>query len=46
MIKNRYISCLLNISNKDLIKGISELNSIYKNKIIFKDTLVCLEYKK
>ena len=46
MIKNRYISCLLEVSNKDLINGMNELNSIYKDKIKFKDTLICLEYKK
>ena len=46
MIKNRYMSCLLDVSNKDLDIGIDELKSIYKDKIKFKDTLICLEYKK
>ena len=46
MIENRYMSCLLDVSKKDLFNGINELNSIYKDRIKFKDTLVCLEYKK
>ena len=46
MIKNRYMSCLLDVSNKDLFNGIDELNSTYKDRIKFKDTLICLEYKK
>ena len=46
MIKNRYISCLLNISDKEMIKGTSEIKSNYKNQIKFTDTLNCLRYKK
>ena len=46
MIKNRYISCLLNISDKEIIKGTSEIKSNYKNQIKFTDTLNCLSYKK
>ena len=46
MIKNRYISCLLNMSLKDLTIGINELNSKYKNYIKFNDTLKCIYYKK
>ncbi len=45
MIKNRYMSCLLDVSSKDLFNGINELKSTYKERIKFKDTLVCLEYK-
>ena len=46
MIKNRYISCLLNISNKEIKKGINELRSNYKNQIKFTDSLNCINYKK
>ena len=46
MLKERYISCLLNMSNKDLKFGISEIKSKYKNQIKFTDTLKCISYRK
>ena len=46
MIKARYISCLLYISRKEILKGIDELNLNYKKKISFIDTLKCIAYKK
>jgi ubiquinone/menaquinone biosynthesis C-methylase UbiE len=46
MIKDRYISCLLNISAKDLKLGIGELNLKLKNQISFIDTLKCITFKK
>ena len=46
MINLRYISCLLNMSNEDLDKGISEIKSKFKNQIKFTDTLKCISYKK
>jgi ubiquinone/menaquinone biosynthesis C-methylase UbiE len=46
MIKNRYISCLLNLSDKEIKKGINEIRSNYKNQIKFTDTLNCINYKK
>ena len=46
MIKDRYISCLLNISDKEIKKGINEIKSNYKNQIKFTDTLNCISYKK
>jgi len=46
MIKDRYMSCLLNISSNNLKKGISEIKLNYKNKIKFTDTLNCISYKK
>ncbi|MDA7828970.1 methyltransferase domain-containing protein [bacterium] len=46
MIKNRYISCLLNMPIKNLSKGINELSSKYKINIKFTDTLKCISYKK
>ena len=32
MIKNRYMSCLLSLSKKDIEKGIDEINLNYKNQ--------------
>ena len=46
MIKNRYISCLLDISANEIKKGVNEINTNYKNKIKFTDTLNCINYKK
>ena len=46
MIRERYISCLLNLSNKEIKFGISEIKSKYKNQIKFTDTLKCISYRK
>lgn len=46
MIKSRFISCLLKLSNKQLQQGIIEIKSKYKNQIKFNDTLNCISYKK
>ncbi len=46
MIKNRYISCLLNLSRKEIKKGVEEVKSNFKNQIKFTDTLICINYKK
>jgi ubiquinone/menaquinone biosynthesis C-methylase UbiE len=46
MIKSRYISCLLNVSDKEIKKGVKELMFIYKKKIKFTDTLECISFKK
>ena len=46
MLKARYISCLLYLSRKEILKGIDELNLNYKKKISFTDTLKCIAYKK
>ena len=46
MIRERYISCLLNMSDKEINFGISEIKSKYKNQIKFTDTLKCISYKK
>ena len=45
MIKSRYISCLLSMNNKDLMKGIEELRFKYSNKMNFIDTLKCISFK-
>jgi len=46
MIRERYISCLLSMSNKEIKFGISEIKSKYKNQIKFTDTLKCISYRK
>ncbi len=45
MLKQRYISCLINISISQIHKGIKEINEIYPNKILFEDILICIKYK-
>ena len=42
MIKNRYISTLIPLSKKQLILGVQEINSKYKNILRFKDKLICI----
>ena len=46
MVKSRYISCLLDLNNDEISKGVSELRSKYKDQIKFTDTLKCISYKK
>ncbi len=46
MIKSRYISCLLNLKHNEIMKGISEIKSKYRNQIKFTDTLKCISYRK
>ena len=46
MIRKKYISCLLNMSSKEINQGISEIKSKYKNQIKFTDTLKCISYRK
>jgi len=46
MIKNRFTSCLLNISDLGIKKGINEINEKYKKKLIFVDRLICISYQK
>ena len=42
MIKNRYISTLLNLTNKQIADGIKEINTTFKKEVKFKDRLICL----
>ena len=42
MIKNRYISTLIPLSKKQLVLGLQEINSKYKNILRFKDKLICI----
>ena len=46
MLRSRYISCLLDLKNNEILKGISEIKSKYKNQIKFTDTLKCISYRK
>ena len=46
MVRSRYISCLLDLNNDEILKGVSELRSKYKDQIKFTDTLKCISYKK
>ena len=46
MVRSRYISCLLDLTNNEILKGISEIKSKYKNQIKFTDTLKCISYRK
>ena len=42
MIKKRYISILLKLTEQELQKGLDEIKFRYKNDIKFKDKLICL----
>ncbi len=46
MVRSRYISCLLDLKNNEILRGISEIKSKYKNQIKFTDTLKCISYRK
>ena len=45
IIKQRYISCLVNLSESEIKKGIKEIKDIYPDKILFNDILICIKYK-
>ena len=45
MLRQRYISCLVNLNQDQLNKGINEIKEIYSNKILFNDILICIKYK-
>ena len=45
MIKNRYISTLLNLSNKQINNGINEIQKNYRKVLKFKDRLICFVIK-
>ena len=45
MIKDRYISTLLNITNKQIKNGIVEIRNNYGNLLKFKDRLICFIIK-
>ena len=42
MIKNRYITTLINLTNKQRLDWIKEINTTFKKEVKFKDRLICL----
>ena len=46
MIKNRYITPLLNLSNAEILKGINEISRKYNKRLNFRDKLICRILKK
>ena len=46
MIKSRYISCLLDLKEKDINNGLNEIKLKYNNTIKFIDTLNCISFSK
>ena len=44
MIKKRYISCLLDLSQDEIDQGVQEFKQQNKATIAFKDTLTCMKY--
>ncbi|MDC0037233.1 class I SAM-dependent methyltransferase [Alphaproteobacteria bacterium] len=45
MLKQRYISCLVSLNKEQINKGIKEIKDTYPNTILFRDILICLQYK-
>ena len=45
MLKQKYISCLVDLSKNEINKGIKEINDTYSNNILFEDILICIKYK-
>ena len=45
MIKQRYISTLLGLTTKQILAGVTEINSKYNNMLKFNDKLVCIIIK-
>ena len=46
MIKSRYISCLLDLKERDINNGLNEIALKYSNNIKFTDTLRCISFSK
>ncbi len=45
MLKQKYISCLVDLNKDQLSKGIREIKNTYPNKMTFDDVLICVKYK-
>ena len=45
MLKQKYISCLVNLTKDQIKKGIKEIKEIYPDKLLFNDILICIKYK-
>ena len=46
MVKNRFTSCLLSLSTRELEVGVKEIKKKYKKKLMFFDKLICVSYQK
>ena len=46
MLKQRYISCLVNLTKDQINRGINETIKHFPNKISFVDNLICIKFKK
>ena len=46
MLKQRYISCLVNLNKDQINIGINEIKKLFSKKINFTDTLISIKYKK
>ena len=46
MLKQRYISCLINFTKDQINQGINEIINHFPNKILFVDNLICIKFKK
>ena len=46
MIKSRYISCLLDLKEKDINNGLNEIKLKYNKTIRFIDSLKCISFSK
>ena len=46
MLNNRFTSCKIDLSAKDLNKWIQEIKRMYDEKINYINRLMCVEYKK
>ena len=44
MLKQRYISCLVNLNKDQIKKGIKEIKDNYPNIMKFDDVLICIKY--
>jgi hypothetical protein len=46
MLKQRYISCLVDLNKDQINKGAKEIKDLYSNKLLFDDILICIKYRK
>ncbi len=46
MLEQRYISCLINLTKKEIYKGIEEIKKSFPKKIFFTDVLISITYHK
>ena len=44
MLKQRYISCLVDLNKNQISKGIKEIRDFYHKKIAFEDILISIKF--